>query len=162
MQGNRLFGIILCTVLLILFSADLSHAQWWKNKDLTVKLKLTEKQGKAIDVIYDGYIRKLMIMSKKLMDKNRELNQLLLKEDIDEKKVIGVADEVTGLRSSLMKNTLTMKLTVRRLLGKGQIKSLLKERPRVFTLKSRWGGREAFMKAVRGMGAGMKKREGSK
>ncbi|GBE35839.1 zinc resistance protein [bacterium BMS3Bbin06] len=162
MQRNRLFGIIFCAVLLILFSADLSHAQWWKNKDLTAKLKLTEKQSKAIDVIYDGYVRKLMIMSKKLMDNNRKLNQLLLKEDIDEKEVIGVADEVTGLRRSLMMDTLTMKLTVRRLLNKGQIKSLLNERPRVFTLKSRWGGREAFRKAVRRMGAAMKKKEESK
>ncbi len=139
-------AVIIAWFLALTFMIPVSAtaSEWWKDESLKGKLKLSEGQVNKIDSIVDTANKKRLETLKALRTKMRELNELLSKESFDRKKAEKMLDEVTKLRSTLLKINLTMKLNARNVLSKEQLKTLLKERPRVFTLRSRWAKRRTF------------------
>jgi len=147
MKKAGILGGLLVIVLLI--PAIASAGQWWKDEALKGKLKLTGEQEKKIDAIVDASMKERKEKAGKVREKMRALNRMLGKEKIDKKAVDKTLDEVIKLRGELLRNNLEMKLKVRRMLSEEQIKTLLKERPRVFSLRSRWAGKRPLKRLMK-------------
>lgn len=137
-------------LLVLLFPIVASASEWWKDEALKGKLKLSEEQVKKIDSIVEAATKNRTETLKTIRSKMKALNELLSKENLDRKKAEKMLDEIAKLRTGLLKADLSMKLNARDVLTKEQIKTLLKERPRVFTLRSRWSKTRPFkLPAVR-------------
>jgi len=147
MKKAGILGGLLVIVLLI--PAIASAGQWWKDEALKGKLKLTEEQEKKIDAIVDASMKERKEQAGKIREKIRALNGLLSKEKIDKKAVDKTLVEVIKLREALLRNNLEMKLKVRDVLSEEQIKTLLKERPRVFSLRSRWAKKRPLKRVMK-------------
>lgn len=147
MKKAGILGWLLVIVLLI--PAIASAGQWWKDEALKGKLKLTEEQVKQIDVIVDASIKERRDKAGQIRKKIRALNGMLGKEKIDKKVVDKTFVEVIKLREALLRNNLEMKLKVRDVLSEEQIKTLLKERPRVFSLRSRWAAKRQLKRMMK-------------
>jgi len=123
--------------LLFLFSS-LAHGQWWQSKELKEKAKLTETQIKEMDNIFNTYRQQRIDLSAKAQKSRLEVNNLLAREKLDQKKIDEASDKLIAARQQMFKEMVNMKLKIRGHLTPEQIRMLLAEDPNMFSLQKRW------------------------
>jgi len=122
-------------------SAKSAKYRWWKDQDLVQKVKIAKEQQDKIDNIF----RKSRSDTKKLRTKARELktqlNSIFGKADLDQKKFSETLIKFADIRKQLYIEMVKVKLKVREVFDKDQIKILLAEYPIYFNLGAKWSGK---------------------
>ncbi len=116
---------------------------------MVADLKLTDKQVAEISRIYEDFEREsLKPLSMKIRSKRRQVNTLLRQEKTDQKAFDRAVDELLKLRDRLLRASLEMKLKVKKVLTKEQIRTLRKRYPGLLSIGSRWSKGRAFTGSV--------------
>ena len=115
--------------------------KWWEDQGLVEKVKITREQQEKINKIFDESQSK----RKELRDKARELQARLSniygQADLDQDKFDETLSKFGNVLNQLYLGMVQMKLKIRKVLTKDQIKTLLAEYPRLFNINARWAGR---------------------
>ncbi|PXF56988.1 MAG: hypothetical protein C4B58_11335 [Deltaproteobacteria bacterium] len=139
--------ILIILFSLIFFFTSLAHGQWWQCKELKETAKLTEKQIKEMDNIFDTYRQQRIDLSAKAQKSRLEVNNLLAGEKLDQEKFDEASDKLIDARQQMFKEMVNMKLKIRGHLTPKQIRMLLAEDPNMFSLQKRWMGGQKRAKA---------------
>ena len=119
-----------------------AQAEWWKNKSLKEKLTLTKAQIEEMDRIFTQFKKTRIELQGELRKHQVELNNLMSREELKEKKINKEVDELAKTRKKFLAELVKMRLAIRKLLSPDQLKLLLSEYPDIFNLNRRWTGRQ--------------------
>ena len=116
------------------------EAQWWQDKDLSEKLQLKEQQLQKMNQLFNAHKEKRIERSAEAQKLRLKLNNLLTQEKLDEKAVDQTQKTLIQTRMQMFQELLGMKLAVRKVLMPDQIRLLLSEDAKIFSMQKRWTG----------------------
>ena len=118
-------------------SAKSAKDRWWKNQDLVQKVKITEEQQNKIDKVFKKSRSDLKKLRTKSSELNTQLNSIFGKEDLDQEKFGETLMKFADIRQQQYIEMVQMKVKVREVLTKDQIKIILAEYPGIFNLSAK-------------------------
>ena len=118
-------------------SAKSAKDRWWKDQDLVQKVKITEEQQDKIDKIFKKSRSDLKKLKKKARELKTQLNSIFGKADLDQEKFGETLMKFADIRKQQYIEMVQMKVKVREIFTKDQIKILLAEYPGVFNLSAK-------------------------
>lgn len=148
MTPHRRFTFFFVFLLPLLFSLNQAEARWWKDEKIKAELKLTEKQTSEMDKLFDESQKKREARAPKVEKKMEELNVLLKGEGLDEKKAKEAVDELLALQAENFREMVAMKVKIRKLLSKEQLKTLNDKYPNILSPSSRWAAGDRMFKRM--------------
>ncbi len=133
-------NLYLLLMLCLTFSAFTStaDAQWWSDKELAGKMTLTEAQAKEFDTLLTDFQAKRKELHVQAQKADEKIREMLGAETLDEKGITDAVKESGNLRAQIMQEEVTMKLAIRKALKPEQLKTLVTERPGVFSKQANW------------------------
>ena len=118
-------------------SAKSAKDRWWKDQDLVQKVKITKVQQDKIDKIFKKSRSDLKELRKKTRELKTQLNSIFGKADLDQEKFNEALLKFADIRKQQYIEMVQMKVKVREIFTKDQIKILLAEYPGVFNLSAK-------------------------
>ncbi len=130
--------LVICGIFCIGFS-EKADANWWKyDGQVKTLLALSDKQVAEMDSLMTAYMEKRIEHKAEIGKLKIKLNSLLSKEKLDRQEVDKAVNRLSEVRRNMMIDMLAMKLNVRKVLTKEQVKKILAHDPSIFTLQKQW------------------------
>lgn len=122
--------LIMILALVCLFTADASaQVQWWQDKVMQEKYKLSEAQTKEMDSLYSAFIAKRRDLAEQSVKHQQALTALLEQERLDEAAIEKKMKELEQVRTVLFNEAVRTKIAIRKLLTPDQIKTIAADNP---------------------------------
>jgi Spy/CpxP family protein refolding chaperone len=122
--------LVFILALLFFFSADArAQVQWWQDKVMQEKYKLSEAQVKDMDALYNAFIAKRRDLAEQSVKHQKALTALLEQERLDEQAIEKKMKELEQVRTVLFNEAVRTKIAIRKLLTPDQIKTIAADNP---------------------------------
>ncbi len=138
-------NLIVLVFLSVLLSFSFSEAGWWNNKELSEKMKLTDKNTVSFDKIISENRQELLQLQKKIKQLNADLSKTLKDKKISKKDKLAqineTAKKIAALRSDITLKNYSSKTKVLSALTGEQLSILIEKYPNI--IQRRWRSKEA-------------------
>ena len=121
-------------------SAKSAKDKWWKDQALVQKVKITKEQHDKIDKIFRKSRSDLKELRTKAGELKTQLNNMFGKADLDQERFSETLMKFADIRKHQYIERMQVKLQVREVFVKDQIKILLAEYPKIFNFSAKWSG----------------------
>lgn len=133
----RLFFLFILLTVSLSFLSEV-RAEWWKNKSLQSEIRITEKQLREIENIFQEFQKKRQSVLKEINLKLKNLDNLMSVASHDEKKISSLVEEINTLRANNLREQVNMKLRIKGILTSEQLRVILRKYPDTFKASNRW------------------------
>ena len=117
-------------VFLFFFSPETrAQVQWWQDKVMQEKYKLSEAQIKDMESLYIAFIAKRRDLAEQSVKHQQALTSLLQQERLNEAAIENKMKELEQVRTVLFNEAVRTKIAIRKLLTPDQIKIIAADNP---------------------------------
>ncbi len=133
MNVRKSFVIISCLVGLLLWPLLPAQAQWWQDKSLQEKFKISETQIKEMEAVYAAFLAKRKELANQSRVMQQGLTNLMEQEKLENESLGKSIKELETVRNKLFKETVDARLAIRKILEAEQIKKIIAENPKLLS-----------------------------